>query len=218
VTILDVVQGSPEWQQARLGIPTASCFHRILTARTLKLSSSAMRYKWDLIAERLLGEPMDNADSAFMQRGTALEENACRAYEFTVDAQTSKVGFVMRDDMPAGCSPDRFVGDNGILEIKCASAPLHVGALLDEAGDEYRLQVQGQLWVTGRAWIDLYFYNPDLPPALIRCYPEPAVFKALDETMPLFLQQLDEATVKLGGRSRGHDVENLLRKSLEVVR
>ncbi|HSH45084.1 MAG TPA: hypothetical protein VK966_04470 [Longimicrobiales bacterium] len=33
---LDVEQGSGEWEAARLGIPTASQYDRILTAKTLK--------------------------------------------------------------------------------------------------------------------------------------------------------------------------------------
>jgi hypothetical protein len=42
---------------ARLGIPTASNFDKIITPKTMKPSASAEKYAWALIAEQHLGEP-----------------------------------------------------------------------------------------------------------------------------------------------------------------
>ena len=62
---LDVEQGYAEWVAARLGIPTASCFDKIITPKTMKPSASADKYAWELIAERVLGRPVDDASSGF---------------------------------------------------------------------------------------------------------------------------------------------------------
>ena len=59
---LDLQQGSAEWVKARLGIPTASQFSRIITS-TGKLSGQADGYMHELLAESLLGEPADVANA-----------------------------------------------------------------------------------------------------------------------------------------------------------
>ena len=53
--VLNCKQGSDEWIQARLGIPTASQFHRIITPKTMKPAASAEGYIDQLVAEYLLG-------------------------------------------------------------------------------------------------------------------------------------------------------------------
>lgn len=164
----DLKQGSPEWIAARLGIPTASRFGEILTAKTRKPSSSAQKYMCGLIAERLIGSPVDNASSEFMLRGSAMESEAVAAYEFEHDCQTMLVGFVTDDLHRWGCSPDRLVGDEGLLEIKCPSAAVHVAALLGMRDEEHAAQAQGQLWITGRRWVDLLYYNPAMPTHRVR--------------------------------------------------
>lgn len=189
--ILDVEQGSEAWKAARRGIPTASQFHRILSPARLKISDSSFGYACELVAERLLGEDIGQDATAFMERGSLLEQEAIAYYEFQAGVETTKVGLCLSDDERVGCSPDRLVGKEGGLELKCPSAAVHVGYLLSNMGDKYRLQVQGALWITGRKWWDLLSYNPDLPTALIRCYPDAEVFDALDQAIPVFCEELD---------------------------
>ena len=100
--VVECTQGSPAWVEARLGIPTASNFSRIITAKTAKLSSSAEGYLCELVAESLLGVPVDEATSSFMERGADLEAEAFARYELEYDVDTTPVGFVLRDDGRAG--------------------------------------------------------------------------------------------------------------------
>ena len=72
--IIDVEQGSPEWWQARLGMPTASAFHRVMTDTTRKFSKASEGYLYELVAEHLLGEPLDGGDTGFTLRGKAEEK------------------------------------------------------------------------------------------------------------------------------------------------
>jgi hypothetical protein len=76
--LLDVEQGSVEWQMARLGIPTASNFDKIITPKTMKPSASAEKYAWALIAEQILEGARPKAGRRLMQRGKVVEEKRPR--------------------------------------------------------------------------------------------------------------------------------------------
>jgi hypothetical protein len=193
---LDCEQGSPEWFAARLGIPTASRFGDIITAKTLKLSASCERYAHELIASEVLGYDVELASSGFMARGTALESKAVSYYEMQHDCETETVGFILRDDRRVGCSPDRLVGTNGLLEIKCPSASVHIGYLLEESIG-YRLQVQGQLWLTEREWCDTVSYNPDLPSMFMREERDEKVIAAIAAGVDQFIEYMAGLKAKL---------------------
>ena len=215
MTVLECEQGGAEWQAARLGIPTASCFGRIVTPAGA-LSKSRDKYLAELLAEWALGEPIEDFDSEWVMRGKLLEPQARDFYAFHSDAEVRTVGFCYRAsrefdvldgtvesvEIAVGASPDGLVGEHGGLEVKVPSAPWH---LLYLAGGvvpaKYRAQVQGCLWVTGRAWWDFMSYHPDLPPGPgdkgpIRVYPDPKFQAALGEALPEFHAEL------MAGRSR----------------
>lgn len=181
----DCEQGSAEWHALRLGRPTASEFHRIVTP-TGKLSKQSRAYAMRLVAERLLNRPMESVEGVqWMEHGRATEPEAARAYEFQNDVRTQVAGFVTTDDGRTGCSPDRLVGDAGLLEIKCPSPAVHLGYLLDGFNDDYLPQVQGQLLVVEREWCDWFSYQSEMPGACVRSYRDKAYLArlaaALDE-------------------------------------
>lgn len=190
--VLDCEQGSDEWIATRLGIPTASQFSRIITAKTLKVSESSASYMCELLAERMLGMPVNESVSGFMERGSEMEASAVAFYELQRGVDTQKVGLVLRDDGRVGCSPDRFVGDDGGLEIKCPSAAVHVAHLL-EMPLRFFPQVQGCLWLTERKWWDLLSYHPQMPPALVRVERDEEFIAALATAVEKFLERLDLA-------------------------
>lgn len=170
--IIPVRQGTEEWLRARAGIPTASEFHRIVTP-TGKPSAQARAYGHRLVAERMTGlADTSQIDTAWMQRGSALEAEAVAWYELERGVTTTEVGLVTTDDGRWGCSPDRLVGERGLLELKCPSAAVHIGYLLDGLEDKYRPQVQGQLLVSGRDFVDFVSYCPGLPPYTVRTNPD----------------------------------------------
>ena len=56
------------------------------------------------------------------------------------------------------------------------------------------MQIQGQLWVTGRKWVDFMSYHPDAPEQILeRVEPDPAVQQAFDDVIPAFVAELAEA-------------------------
>ena len=198
----DCVQGSPAWHALRLGLPTASAFGRIVTP-TGKPSASAEGYLHELLAERLLGYPISAESTDFMERGKALEEQAVAYFEMETGLDTEAVGFCTTDDGRAGCSPDRLVGSDAGLEVKCPAPATHVGYMLDGGiADRYRPQVQGSLWVTGlQRWHTLSFH-PDLPPALAVMERDDDYITALSKAVTEFCSRLEEAHARLAAPTR----------------
>ena len=74
-------------------------------------------------------ESLDDAVTSFMERGADMERDAYGFYEALKDVDTEEIGFCLSDDKRVGVSPDRFVGNDGGLEIKCLSAENHVATI-----------------------------------------------------------------------------------------
>lgn len=211
----DVQQGSPEWFAVRRSIPTASQFHRILTPSKLTPSAQADKYLDELLAEAVLGEDCKTGDEEFTSpwthRGIEMEPQAARWYAFEHDRDdVREVGFVTRDDGLVGCSPDRLVGDDGGLEMKCPNAANHMGHLRDPAAFylKHRMQVQGCLYVTGRKWWDLMSYNPELPPVVTRYHRDEKLLAALGAALDEFVKRL--VTERRALKEKGYHVQPLL--------
>ena len=154
---------SPDWKRLRLGIPTSSNFDKILTPGG-KESKQRVAYRDRLIAEWWLGEPLDEIQTQWMERGIDLEDAAIKAFEFDNDVETSPGNFWTTDDGQIGCTPDRLVGANGVLELKCPAPFTQVHYLLDnELDDGYKVQLQGQLWVLERDVNMIFAYHPKFP-------------------------------------------------------
>lgn len=175
--IHDIEQRSPEWYALRAGMPTASEFSKIVTSKG-EPSKSAAVYATRLAGELFAGKPLDAWEgNAWTERGRELEEQAISLYEFANDVSVTPVGFVTNDPNTAGCSPDGFVGDDGMVEVKCLKAENHIKAILyyqknNDCPTDYRAQTQGQMMICGREWCDLIFYHPELPLLTIRRTPD----------------------------------------------
>lgn len=201
----DFAQRSEDWQRARLGIPTSSEFHRIVTPKECKLSAQSKDYMHVLLAEWILGAPLPSVETEYMIRGAALEDEAVRAYEFETGLSTETVGFITDDGGLIGCSPDRLVnvepfvhGCDGCLEIKCPAANTHVGHMVQRALDEkHAPQTQGQLLITGRAWVDTVSYYPGLPTVVIRSQRREDYIKSLKSALDAFVEVMLKARESL---------------------
>ena len=198
----DVVQGSEEWRRLRMGVPTASEFHRILTPGG-KPSASAEKYLFELLGELLMARPMEKPTYPWMQRGNDLEADAANWYELQCDTETRVVGFCTTDDGTIGASPDRLVSDDGLLELKCPAPDTHVRYLLFPSkgvDGDYKVQVQGQLYVTERKWCDVVSYHPELPSVIVRVERDEEYIAKLDAALHAFTEQLALAKAELQRR------------------
>ena len=192
---LDCEQGSEEWLQARLGIPTATGFENIVTA-TGKKSSAQIKYMAELIEESILGLQDSSFKSKFMERGNQLEPLARSAYEFITGNSVQQVGGVYLDEnrevmvSPDGLIPELKKG----LEIKCPKMSTHIRYLM-EGGvpSEYEIQVQANLWVTGYETWDFVSYCPEYQRQTLYLFTverNPLLMSAFDKLIPQFLNTL----------------------------
>ena len=194
-------QNSPEWHLARMGIPTASMFATVL-ARGKDGGASVTRrsYLLKLAGEIITGEPMQGYSNADMERGHVMEPEARSWYEFVTDAPLTRVGFIRNG--AKGASPDSFVGDKGVLEIKTAAPHILAELLLkDQFPPEHMAQAQGNLWVSEREELDLVVYWPSMPKLSKRLYRDPAYIAKLADAVDHFNDELAEVVEKI--RQRG---------------
>lgn len=167
----DIDQRSPQWLMARLGYFTASRAADLLAYDAKgKPKQARADYIAEIACERLTGMHLEHYVSPAMQRGIDLEAEAADAYEALTGVILEPGGWWTREDCLAGASPDRIAPEAPefparLVEIKCpANQTKHLKALASGAhADEYRLQVQWQLWVCGYRLADVVSYDPRFP-------------------------------------------------------
>lgn len=178
----DLVQGSDEWLAARLGLITASEMKLILTP-TLKIANNdkTRAHAWELAAQRLTGyvEPHYVGDD--MLRGFEDEVKARELYS-DLYAPAAEAGFYTNDEwgFNIGYSPDGTVGADGLIECKSRRQKYQVQTICEGVvPDEYMLQIQTGLLVTGRKWLDFISYSGGLPMFVARVLPDPQMQAAI---------------------------------------
>ena len=201
------VQGSPEWRQERCGYATASCFDKVLAKVKVGEAMGRIKYRLQLVTERLTGNPVDGYQSAVMLRGIEIQPEAQMAYEALRGVIVEEVGFGQHHTIPmCGASPDGLVGEDGMIEVKCPDSTTHLAAL--EAGvvpPEHFAQMQGQMAVFGRAWNDFVSYDPRFPPNLqlfvVRLERNDSYITFLEAEIKTFLATVDAMEQRLKGRA-----------------
>ncbi|MFN8994070.1 MAG: lambda exonuclease family protein [Pseudomonadota bacterium] len=196
--IHDVEQGSAEWHALRAGIPTASEFDKILSP-TGKKSAQAEGYANRLLAELIVGGSVETWEgNVWTERGKELEQEAADFYEMSKGVTLKKVGFITDNERTMGASPDRLIEGGGLLEIKCPSPHVHVAYLLKGEVDQgYNSQLQGQMLVTGEAWVDIVSYHPQMPPVIMRVKRDESYIKSLREALDEFTATIEKKKASL---------------------
>ena len=163
--LIECAQGTQEWLEARTGVITASRFKDAVDVlKNGTPSAKSVSYAAQVAIERISRAPSDEGFTTWqMRRGTELEPKARMEYEFRTGNLASESGIALTEDGVFGYSTDGFVGDDGLIEIKCPASPEKIVAMWD-TGDlsEYIHQIQGGLWITGRKWCDFIMYAPQL--------------------------------------------------------
>ncbi len=203
----DAPQGSDAWLAARLGRLTGSVAGEALA----HVYSSA---KWEHQQKRAIKMAIERITQKVpegewlgkdVERGRTLEPFARMAYELKTGEMVREAGFAYLPTIMAGCSVDGFVGDDGVVEIKCPLPHVHVGYMLGGmVPREYVPQVMHNLWVTNRRWCDFVSYCDELPEKLrllvIRYEPTDNAIRAHQQAALRFLFDVSEIENKLRER------------------
>ena len=195
--IEDFEQGSPEWFAARVGIPSASVFDKLITSKGA-LSTSRQKLLYKLAGERVLGEKEEGYTNGAMQRGIELEPEARDLFELITGLEVKEVGLCYYDERKdRSCSPDGIIPishENGQgLEIKCPELATHVEYLIgDKLPTKYFQQVQGSMYISGLEKWHFMSYYPGMKPFHIVVERDEIWIAKLDKALNDFVVELDE--------------------------
>jgi len=188
-------QGSPEWHAARCGMLTASELKHIITPAKLQYASNDKEraHLFELTAQRITGyvEPHYIGDD--MLRGMADEVEARAIYDDNY-GDVTECGFIVRDfgAFKMGYSPDGLVGEAGLIEVKSRRQKYQLETILaDEVPQEYTLQIQAALLVSGREWLDYISYSAGLPMFTKRVLPDAVMHDAIVAAATKFHEKMD---------------------------
>jgi hypothetical protein len=173
----DVEQGTPEWDELRCGIVTASVVGQLVTPSTIKAASNAETRALTalLAAERITGWTDPTYVGADMERGWDDEPRAIEAYEKHTGVTVDSLGFMVRDDwgFRIGYSPDGLVNKDGCVEVKSRRPKKHLQTIIaDKVPAENMAQIQAGLLVSGRDWCDYISYCGGMRPWVKRVEPD----------------------------------------------
>lgn len=206
---LNVKQRTDEWYQARLGLVTGSRMKDVIAfgkrdGKPLKARSDYLR---EVVAERLVGEigKREVYVTPEMLWGQMNEGIARSTYQLQTGNKVGQEGFIRHDTLMCGVSTDGLVNNEGNLEIKCLTTRNHLYEIIKYGTmpEEYKPQVQMQLWITEREWCDFVGYDSRVPSGLdllvVRVYRDEDYINYLEEETKNFLEEAD------------HDVRHFLR-------
>jgi predicted phage-related endonuclease len=115
-------------------------------------------YEHEIVFERTFKVPFTRFVTGAMLRGQEMEDFVVTEYEKLTGNNVRRVGCYYNAYFVA--SPDGEVGDDGLIEVKWVYDKTFselVGG--GEIPDEHYLQMQGQMWATGRKWCDYVVGN-----------------------------------------------------------
>jgi putative phage-type endonuclease len=203
-----IEQGSKEWLELRLGKVTASRITDVLAKGKSGEALTREDYRYELVVQRLTGDPGESFTNAAMEWGIATESEARNAYQVFADVFVEQVPFVLHPTIENfGCSPDGLVQD-GLVEIKCPSSKNHIKYL--NAGKppaKYVPQMQCQMACTGAKWVDFCSFDPRLPPDLqlfvARLDRDEEYIKSMEVEVVKFLKEVETMYIQLKERNHG---------------
>jgi putative phage-type endonuclease len=198
------IQGSEAWFKSRLGSVTASRMSDVLAKGKSGEAVTRLKYRMQIIAERITGRVSESFSSAAMEWGTEQEPFARMRYAADTGRIVDEAEFYTHPTIKwLGASPDGLLNDTGgLLEIKCPNTQTHLGYLLDKkAPAAYINQMQTQMWVTGRAWCDFVSFDPRVPNHLqlfiVRLDRDDDLIERMETEVHKFLSEVENSLIQL---------------------
>ncbi len=215
--ILNCVQGTTEWLQARLGLITASEADALVTPLgKVKVGEAPESYLIKKVCEKFLGYSSDAASGFAVEQGSLIETIAIPYFEFTTGISVKRVGLCLSEDSRSACSPDGLIGEDGGLEVKSPQPEKALRTILaGKVPAEHVIQVQFSLYVTQRAWWKYLSFSRHFPSLIIHVEPDPKIQDAIKEAVAAFGERFDPIMNKL---LADRDAENAAAQAAYDVR
>ena len=197
--ILECEQNSDEWAQARVGMPSASVFDKLITSKGAA-STSKQKLLYQLAGEKIIGAKEEGYTNGAMQRGIEMEPEARALFVLMTGLKVNEVGMCYFDERKdRSCSPDGLIVEEPEgLEIKCPSLAVHVSYLIDgKLPTAYLQQVQGSMYITGLDRWHFFSYYPGMKPFHIVVERDEMWIAKLSKILDDFVVELEATTKQL---------------------
>lgn len=149
------------WWNDRLGKLTGSRMAAAMNfLKSGKESSERENLRYEVVAERITNTFADKYMTSDMQWGVEQEAAAKEAFETLTGLMVKDVGFIDHPSIDhCGVSPDGFVSDGCLIEVKCPKTKTHMKYVANQAiPPEYKPQMLLQSACTGK---DVWFVSYD---------------------------------------------------------
>lgn len=193
--ITEFQQQSDEWFAYKLGRFSASDAQAISNngkgLETLAFSKAAERLTGVATKEPYTNDAMD--------AGNENEGLARNAIELEYGKPILQVGLIEMNEHVI-CSPDGLVDSDGLVEIKCPTNRVYLEYLYFRKIDpKYIAQMQMQMLVSGRKWVDYAVFNQNFSKPLIiaRVERDEEFISKLKVGLEMGVQRVNEILIKV---------------------
>jgi putative phage-type endonuclease len=192
---INVEQGSEAWHEARMGRITATDFNALMMKES---TAGFQNLIYRVVGELISGDVEETYSNDAMERGKALEPAAVAEFEEITGIKTEQIGFCIPDEGTEfhnwiGCSPDRLLPDNGLLEVKCPLIKAHLGYIEENVmPSEYFWQVQAQLYITGFDYALFMSFYPEVKPFIIKVLPDLETFDKIEARLGITIDLIQQ--------------------------
>ena len=208
-------QRSEAWFNVRKGRVTGSAVGAILGLSPFSKPKDVMRR----MVRDYHGLPTEFKGNVATQWGTINEAGAIIEYEMMTGRVVKPATFMMFEDW-IGASPDGYVGDTGLIEVKCPYglrmefAP--VNFKLAKQQPYYYAQMQIQLMETNREWCDFWQWTPS-DTSLERVMRDDNYLKIIMKALRAFYEEYLIEREKIERYASGEEIE-LREKEIGLLR
>lgn len=225
--IVDCSQHSMEWFAVRCGRITASRMGDVIAkiGTTKKgvprkskyaMPANRLKYREEVVAERLTGTNQEHFVSAAMKWGSEWEPIARTEYGLATGNDPDLVGFGFHPEWDwSGASPDALVGINGGLELKCPTAMVHREYLSSKTVPiDYAAQCHWNIECFEREWWDFMSFHPQFPKGLqkviVTVYRDEAILRELRNQVEKFHAEVEFEIAQMGAECILPPIESFL--------
>ena len=160
-----------------------------------------MQYLRELLAERLTGYSVSHVVTDAMVWGQEHEDEAVDVFVERYPQYQVRISHFYEHQTIAnfGATPDREVGADGLIEVKCPTTSTYLEWVLGGVVPEkHKPQMCAQLLCSGRAWCGFVAYDPRIREEkrqlFLRKYvPSAEELSKVEAAAQLFLDELDNA-------------------------
>ena len=188
------------WLNARAGKLTASRMADAMAfLKNGQPAGARIKLLHELLAERLTGESVRHVVTDAMLWGMEHEDEAVDYFVARYSRTVRRSRFYEHPTIENfGATPDREIGDDGLIEVKCPTTTRYLEwVIAGVVPEEHKPQMCAQLLCTGKKWVGFMAYDPRIRDENKRLFmrkyePTQDELERVEVAAIQFLNELDE--------------------------